>query len=104
MGNEFSNEARFGDFIETVKSEDLSTFPYNCVGYFWFRYGKKFGTGTGFLIAPDLVLTAAHNIVAPNGNRHRDLKFYPGVSGELEPTDACDVADFRTPPGYNTSG
>ena len=83
MGNEFSNEAGFGDRIETVKSEHISTFPYNCVGYFLFRYGNKFGKGTGFLIAPDLVLTAAHNIVAPNGNRHRDLKFYPGVSGEL---------------------
>ena len=103
MEDDYINEAEFGDFIQTVKSEDLPKFPYNCVGYFFIRLGNKYIKGTGFLIGQDLVLTAAHNICSNEGNLFPDIKFYPGISGELRPQDACEVADVRIPPEYKTS-
>jgi V8-like Glu-specific endopeptidase len=41
----------------------VRAFPNDCVGVLHFRRIKgQLGTGTGFLIANDLVLTVAHNI------------------------------------------
>ena len=46
---------------------------------------KKVGKGSGILISPNLVLTAAHNLLfAKTKEKYADLVFYPGHSGILE--------------------
>ncbi len=66
----------------------MNKFPQNCVCLLR-CYDDKFPTtpiyGTGFLIAPDLVLTSAHNVYnremqRPFGN----FEVYPGHTGILK--------------------
>jgi V8-like Glu-specific endopeptidase len=70
---------------------------------------KAMMTGTGFLIAGDLVLTVAHNVYSrSNRERFQRLVFYPGVSGELANSAPFRVIDvryskqFETCPGKDT--
>jgi V8-like Glu-specific endopeptidase len=67
------------------------------VGVIHFRNGQgQLGTGTGFLISSDLVLTVAHNIYSrKQGVRHTQILFFPGVSGSLPA--AFKVKDVRYP-------
>jgi V8-like Glu-specific endopeptidase len=73
----------FGDEVEVLDEKEVSKFPYNCIGYLRFRgQGGNPGKGTGFLIAPDLVLTVAHNVYSQSYRKeYTDFLFYPGVSG-----------------------
>jgi V8-like Glu-specific endopeptidase len=60
--------------------------------------------GTGFLIAPDLVLTAAHNIYEQKHQKdHQDILFYPGASGKLSPASAYKVINMRFPEEFKKS-
>lgn len=44
-----------------------------------------FGKGTAFLISPDLAVTSAHNIFDQETRKvSTNIKFYPGVNGELK--------------------
>jgi V8-like Glu-specific endopeptidase len=54
----------FGDKDFVVHNEKtVRAFPNDCVGVIYFRTKQgQLGTGTGFLIAGDLVLTVAHNV------------------------------------------
>ncbi len=57
------------------------------------------GRGSGLLISPDLVLTAAHNIY--NGflkEEFYDFRFYPGQSGPLE--EGYRVDDYFYAPEF----
>jgi V8-like Glu-specific endopeptidase len=59
------------DFI-VLNEQSVRAFPNDCVGVLHFRGRQgKLGTGTGFLIASDLVLTVAHNICERNWGLHK---------------------------------
>jgi V8-like Glu-specific endopeptidase len=46
----------------------LKVYPYQCIGLVYVnRLNKQSIMGTGFLISPDLVATAAHNLKDENG-------------------------------------
>ena len=47
--------------------------PYNCVGFIISEYKDKITVGTGFLVASNVILTAAHNICQVNSDN--DLVF-----------------------------
>jgi V8-like Glu-specific endopeptidase len=80
----------------------VRAFPNDCVGVLHFRTSHgQLGTGTGFLIASDLVLTVAHSIYSRKlGERYREFLFYPGVSGDLP--IAVRVKDIRYPKEFES--
>ncbi len=86
------------------EKEAAENYPYNCVGAIYYKNkGKRGFIGTGFLIANDLVLTAAHNLYThPTKDteeleqKAENLEFYPGISGDL-PEKGINVADYRYP-------
>jgi V8-like Glu-specific endopeptidase len=81
-----------------MNSFSMSEFPHNCVGVLYFTNKNKLMVGTGFLIASDLVLTVAHNIYSKwEKAEHKNLVFYPGVSGDLYKSNAYKVACYRYP-------
>jgi len=62
----FIDEIDFPDKhkLKPVTSQDAKTYPFNCIGLLIGKTQQgKDVIGTGFLIASDLVLTAAHNIL-----------------------------------------
>ena len=57
---------------------------HKSIGALIVRAINGFGKGTGMLISPNLVLTAAHNLYnSTTGEEHTDFKFYPGQNGTL---------------------
>ena len=53
--------------------------------------------GSGVLISPNLVLTAAHNVWCQNfGNKNINLKFYPGQRGFLQNPCECEIIYYPT--------
>ncbi len=44
------------------KVQDTLDFPYSAIGLLSLKYNQKSFSGTGFLVGPNIVLTAAHNL------------------------------------------
>ena len=58
----------------------ISEYPWRCICYLEMSFGSDIRYGTGFLINPRLVLTAAHNLVGSNGMYADKIKVSPGYS------------------------
>ena len=59
--------------------------------------------GSGFLIEPHIVLTAAHNVYdneKPLKKRYSDIKFIPGAEGVEIPFGEIEVDYVFTPESY----
>ena len=60
------------------------------------RHSK--GCGTGILISPNLVLTAAHNLYCKNSDTlNISIDFFYGVNGEIDKRKAYAVIDCYLP-------
>ena len=73
--------------MSTISDADANNFPFNCIGLLVGREVKTKGPsfGTAFLIAPDLILTVAHNILYRKTKndppiRFTNFQFFPGNS------------------------
>ena len=79
-----------------VRVTDTSAIPWRCICHIEVEYeAGPIGFGTGFLIGPKSVLTAAHVICDPAKKRKaRRLRIMPGRNGNTAPYGYF-VADFK---------
>ena len=60
---------------------------------------KSYGKGSGILISPNLVLTAAHNLcLQTTREEYHHFRFYPGHSGDMH--DCYNISSVFIPPRY----
>ena len=80
--------------------KDTKMFPFVCSGMLLIEFPnpEETYTGTGVLIAPEFVLTAAHNLW--DGVKPRKLTYFPAVNGDVLPFEPVAYADFRVPELY----
>ncbi|QHI96700.1 trypsin-like serine protease [Xylophilus rhododendri] len=75
-----------------IQIKNTKTFPYRCIGllsaYVMNDEGVKLmKTATGWLVAPDLIVTAAHVVFDLTYKRWSfDITFYAGADGTVEPS------------------
>ena len=79
--------------VDTTKA-----WPYRLHGEIAIKFGNRWGRGSGALVGPRHVLTAAHNICAhhipdiiPNGTWAQAVEFLPALNGETIPFGKIDV-------------
>ena len=55
---------------------------------------KELGKGTAFLVAPNILLTCAHNVWdLPSKKFTTNLRFFPGLHGKVRLTDGFKVEE-----------
>jgi V8-like Glu-specific endopeptidase len=63
--------------------DDTSFFPHSAICHFEIDYPSGGYWGTGFYIAPDRILTCAHNVKSvPRNEEARSIRVYPGRNGQ----------------------
>ena len=83
-----------------TRFENTSTFPYSVHGLVRVDRGNgSYRTGTGILIGPDLVLTAAHNICdyEETKQKYASIEFIPGINEEETPFGIFKVVESYVP-------
>lgn len=77
------------------KVQNPTKFPYSPIGYIEMKFGNKKYQGSGVMIFPMIVLTAAHNVY----NREtcelvKDIKFIPGKKNDVASFGVYNVLDY----------
>jgi V8-like Glu-specific endopeptidase len=72
-----------------VQRDDLSGLPFSAIGQILVQFPSGAAIGTGFLVHPRLVLTAAHVLLSPSLGRAVRAEFTPG----------CRAAGLPVKPG-----
>jgi len=103
-------KAQFPSPLDTITK--TTSDPYDKVCYLYITRAHPFGSGyyesTGAFIAPNIILTAAHNIYSPVTSKVTKITIVPGKYYKTRPFDslvikgenACDLA-IRTHPNYS---
>ncbi|HZK04759.1 MAG TPA: trypsin-like peptidase domain-containing protein [Actinomycetaceae bacterium] len=69
------------------------------------RYAEKKQAGTGVLIGPRHVLTAAHNLLSDDGRlKTQSIRVTPGRNGSRKPFGTIDAASWKTHPRWVQKG
>lgn len=89
----------FGEDDRVIIS-DTTKKPYSYIGNIYIRSGGVVcGYGTGFLVGPSLVLTAAHNLYS-NLLNIDSIRFLPGHNGDTFPFGKYTATKFHIPSQY----
>ena len=91
-----------------VVVEDTSTLPWRCICHLEVEYESgPVGFGTGFLIGPKAVVTAAHVIVGPvRKQQARRIRVIPGRNGATAPYGyfISEFKDCKVPDAWLRGG
>jgi V8-like Glu-specific endopeptidase len=80
------------------------SFPQSAIGVVLIKHSENETTwGTGVMIGPDIVLTAAHNVyndAEPVRKKYANIKFIPGINGNEAPFGEIKIEDIYAPEAY----
>ena len=80
--------------------EEVSQFPYNCIGVIKARTKYSFANGTGTLVGKSTVVTAAHNFFSISSTgifEPTSVIFCPGVFKDYEEEEIYKVKSYHIP-------
>jgi len=89
-----------------IRVDKTTQWPHSVHGVVVMRFPRMpadtlYGLGTGALIAPNVVLTCAHNLYnAKYGGRASSVRFLPAINRKELPFDESTVKDFCYPEAY----
>jgi V8-like Glu-specific endopeptidase len=92
---------------EHIQIENPSAWPYSVHGRLLTSCERHTYIGSGILIGPELVLTAAQNVYKRYFNREVDknsMKFLPGMNGSYCPFGLIEVAEIYYPKRFVNTG
>ena len=87
-----------------IRYEDTSNFPQSAIGIVLVELddGRVFW-GTGIMVGPDIVYTAAHNVYdnsKPARKKYSNIKFLPGINGDVAPFGKAEIEDIYASEAY----
>jgi V8-like Glu-specific endopeptidase len=88
---------------ERVRVHATTQVPYRWVCSLDIRRGSSFSRGSGLLVGPRQVLTAAHNVYDAEGNRPDSLHVAPARNGTEQPFGRFEAVAFTTTSRYITN-
>jgi V8-like Glu-specific endopeptidase len=98
------NRARILNADDRTAVTDPTTLPWRTIGQIRAWWGAQGFTGTGVLVAPDQVLTAAHCVYRANlGGWAGDVTFTPARVGKTPPFGTARAIRYAVPRGYTQS-
>lgn len=78
--------------------QDNPKYPYSAIGYVTGKFKDTFFYGTGCLIAPNIVLTCAHNVYDRSSKEEAiHLQFTPGLNGKIGTVAGSNVTKVQFP-------
>lgn len=94
-----------GDPDDRNLVENTKDFPWKsiCLLKLFSAENKLIGTGTGWFVGPNTIITAAHNLYDPDENEITEkITLIPGCAGEQEPFQSISIdhTHFRIPSGF----
>lgn len=106
-----SNLERVGSLEKIIgvdnrfKVTATQSYPYRTVVYLESIYVNGIGMGTGVLIGPDTILTAAHNVYDIEiGSFAKSITAYPAKSGNTNPFGSYEAKDYYILRNYKFAG
>lgn len=78
----------------TVGVQNTTIFPHSAICQLRMKLDGGTAQGTGFYVAPNRILTAAHNIVIP-GHRLESIEVFPGKTNDMSTFGSFTVTDTK---------
>lgn len=73
--------ARAAEYPQPIGVAQVKTFPYSAIGQLLFANGRNYYSGSGTVVRPNSVLTAAHNLWDADAGFSSDILFRRGQYG-----------------------
>lgn len=90
---------------DQYRVQNTTVFPYRTIVHLEMKFGSQSYLGSGVMIAPNLVLTCAHNVFdQATGSWATSVKATPGKNGSSAPYGTYTSTKYYTFRNYTTEG